>query len=71
MLLFLFVILMIGGFDDLFHIALIEVAMPLVVSAGVIVIKAGLNAKLAISAIALESCSVLSASLFGFISLKG
>lgn len=52
MLLFLFVILMIGGFDDLFHIALIEVAMPLVVSAGVIVIKAGLNAKLAISAIA-------------------
>lgn len=52
MLLFLFVILMIGGFDDLFHIALIEVAMPPVVSAGVIVIKAGLNAELAISAIA-------------------
>lgn len=52
LLLFLFVILMIGEFDDLFRMALIEVAMPPVVSAGAIVIKAGLNAKLAVSAIA-------------------
>ncbi|TLD80100.1 AEC family transporter [Helicobacter sp. MIT 05-5293] len=52
LLLFLFVILMIGEFDDLLRMALIEVAMPPVVSAGAIVIKAGLNAKLAVSAIA-------------------
>lgn len=41
-----------GGFDDVWRMALIEVAMPPVVSAGAIVIKAGLNAKLAVSAIA-------------------
>ncbi len=41
-----------GGFNDLWRMALIEVAMPPVVSAGAIVIRAGLNAKLAVSAIA-------------------
>ncbi|WP_334095224.1 AEC family transporter [Helicobacter typhlonius] len=40
------------GFNDLWRMALIEVAMPPVVSAGAIVIRAGLNAKLAVSAIA-------------------
>jgi len=39
-------------FNDLWRMALIEVAMPPVVSAGAIVIRAGLNARLAVSAIA-------------------
>ncbi len=52
LLLFIVVIVGFGGFNDLWRMALIEVAMPPVVSAGAIVIKAGLNAKLAVSAIA-------------------
>lgn len=51
-LLFLIVIFGFGGFNDLWRMSLIEVAMPPVISAGAIVIKAGLNAKLAVSAIA-------------------
>ena len=52
LVLFLIVLCGFGGFNDLWRMALIEVAMPPVVSAGAIVIKAGLNAKLAVSAIA-------------------
>ncbi len=51
-LLFIVVLVSFGGFNDLWRMALIEVAMPPVVSAGAIVIKAGLNAKLVVSAIA-------------------
>ncbi len=52
--LLLFSVVKIGfnGFNDLWRMALIEVAMPPVVSAGAIVIRAGLNARLAVSAIA-------------------
>ena len=52
LMLFIVVLVSFGGFNDLWRMALIEVAMPPVVSAGAIVIKAGLNAKLAVSAIA-------------------
>ena len=50
--LFLVVLISFGGFNDLWRMALIEVAMPPMVSAAAIVIKAGLNAKLAVSVIA-------------------
>ena len=43
LLLFIVVIVGFGGFNDLWRMALIEVAMPPVVSAGAIVIKAGLS----------------------------
>ncbi|RDU60957.1 AEC family transporter [Helicobacter marmotae] len=52
LLLFTIVFFSFGGFSDLWRMALIEVAMPPVVSAGAIVIKAGLNGRLAVSAIA-------------------
>lgn len=62
LLLFTIVFIGFGGFSDLWRMSLIEVAMPPVVSAGAIVIKAGLNAKLAVSAIALGI-------LFSFVSV--
>lgn len=52
LLLVVVVLMCFGSFNDLWRMALIEVAMPPVVSAGAIVIRAGLNAKLAVSAVA-------------------